>query len=176
MRIVTRPDFDGVICAVLLQDVMDISEPILWIEPYEIKNNFNIIKEGDIISNLPYVDNCSLWFDHHYSNKTDKQFKGRFKIAPSAARIIYEYYTGKFSKDFDRTKQFVIEEQSKYGEFAGEPIPTNVRKFERIAQNYSEDEIESVIVHAKEEKLKEITELAQQLTIEELTIIQERIK
>ena len=102
MRIVTRPDFDGVICAVLLRDVIEISEPILWIEPYEIKDDHEIIKEGDIIANLPYIDNCSLWFDHHYSNIIDKPFNGAFKIAPSAARIIYEYYNGKFSRDFEK--------------------------------------------------------------------------
>ncbi|MBN2041324.1 MAG: exopolyphosphatase [Spirochaetes bacterium] len=101
MRIVTRPDFDGVICAVLLFDVEKISRPTLWIEPYEIKNNDGLIKEGDIIANLPYIDKCSLWFDHHYSNKPEKPFNGAFEIAPSAARIIYEYYKGRFSKDFN---------------------------------------------------------------------------
>ncbi|MFH0977351.1 MAG: exopolyphosphatase [Spirochaetota bacterium] len=100
MRIVTRPDFDGVVCAVLLMDVMNISEPIKWIEPYEMRFGNDDIRDGDIITNLPYVENCSLWFDHHYSNKTDKSFKGAFEIAPSAAGIIYNYYLKNFSKDF----------------------------------------------------------------------------
>ncbi len=101
MRIVTRPDFDGVVCAVLLLDVLDISEPILWIEPHEMINGNDYIRKGDIITNLPYVENCSLWFDHHYSNMTDKPFNGYFKIAPSAAGVIYEYYEGEFSRDYD---------------------------------------------------------------------------
>ncbi|MBN2401295.1 MAG: exopolyphosphatase [Spirochaetes bacterium] len=100
MRIVTRPDFDGVVCAVLLYDILEISEPILWIEPYEMRFGNDEIKEGDIITNLPFVENCSLWFDHHYSNQIDKSFNGAFKIAPSAAGIIYEHYCNRFSKDF----------------------------------------------------------------------------
>ncbi len=101
MRIVTRPDFDGVVCSVLLLDVMDISEPIKWIEPYEMKYGNDEIKKGDIITNLPYVENCSLWFDHHYSNQITKSFNGVFRIAPSAAGIIYEYYKKNFSKDYN---------------------------------------------------------------------------
>jgi oligoribonuclease NrnB/cAMP/cGMP phosphodiesterase (DHH superfamily) len=100
MRIVTRPDFDGVVCAVLLYDILDISEPIFWIEPYEMRHGNEDIRKGDIITNLPYVENCSLWFDHHYSNQIEKSFEGAFKIAPSAAGIIYEYYNNSFSKDF----------------------------------------------------------------------------
>ncbi len=100
MRIVTRPDFDGVVCAVLLYDILDISEPTIWIEPYEMRFGNEHIRKGDIITNLPYVENCSLWFDHHYSNQIDKSFEGVFKIAPSAAGIIYEYYNNRFTKDF----------------------------------------------------------------------------
>ena len=100
MRIVTRPDFDGVVCAVLLNDVLDISEPTLWVEPYELKHKEQEIKKGDIITNLPYAENCTLWFDHHYSNQPTKSFEGSFKIAPSAAGLIYEYYKNNFSKDF----------------------------------------------------------------------------
>jgi oligoribonuclease NrnB/cAMP/cGMP phosphodiesterase (DHH superfamily) len=100
MRIVTRPDFDGVVCAVLLYNIFDISEPILWIEPYEMRFGNDDIRKGDIITNLPYVENCSLWFDHHYSNQINRSFEGVFKLAPSAAGIIYEYYNNRFSKDF----------------------------------------------------------------------------
>ncbi len=100
MRIVTRPDFDGVVCAVLLHDIFDITDPILWVEPYEMKFGNDRIREGDIITNLPYVEKCSLWFDHHYSNMITDSFDGVFKIAPSAAGIIYEYYNSRFSKDF----------------------------------------------------------------------------
>lgn len=101
MRIVTRPDFDGIVCAVLLFDVLDITEPIRWIEPYELEKARDEIRDGDVIANLLYVDTCSLWFDHHISNKIDAPFVGVFDIAPSAAGVIFTYYKGKFSRDFE---------------------------------------------------------------------------
>lgn len=100
MRIVTRPDFDGVVSAVLLRDIFDITEPVKWIEPYEMKERAGEIQEGDIIANLPYSEGCSLWFDHHLSNRIYADFEGESREAPSAAGIIFEYYKGKFSRDF----------------------------------------------------------------------------
>jgi oligoribonuclease NrnB/cAMP/cGMP phosphodiesterase (DHH superfamily) len=46
-----------------------------------------------------------LWFDHHYTNKIDKPFRGVFRDAPSASRIIYEYYREKFTRDYSRLVQ-----------------------------------------------------------------------
>jgi oligoribonuclease NrnB/cAMP/cGMP phosphodiesterase (DHH superfamily) len=100
MRIVTRPDFDGVVCAVLLFDAETIIHPVKWVEPSEIQKGQIEICEGDILANLPYDDRCFMWFDHHCTNKVDKPFKGAYKIAPSAAGIIHEYYAGRFSRDF----------------------------------------------------------------------------
>ncbi len=100
MRIVTRPDFDGIVCAVLLRNVLETTEPVKWIEPYELKKRKDEIGKGDIIANLPYEEGCSLWFDHHLSNRTDLDFKGEFRDAPSAAGIIFNYYKGKFTRDF----------------------------------------------------------------------------
>ncbi|MCK5163351.1 MAG: exopolyphosphatase [Desulfobacula sp.] len=95
MRIVTRPDFDGIVCAVLLYRAQNIDTDIYWVEPNEIQMGKTNILEGDIIANLPYSPNCSLWFDHHISNKPDKSFKGAFEIAPSAAGVIYKHYKEK---------------------------------------------------------------------------------
>ena len=100
MRIVTRPDFDGVVCAVLLFDAETIPPPVKWVEPSEIQKGQVEIKEGDILANLPFDDRCYMWFDHHCTNEVSKPFKGSFKIAPSAAGIIYGYYEGCFSKDY----------------------------------------------------------------------------
>jgi hypothetical protein len=58
------------------------------------------IRQGDIIANLPYNENCSLWFDHHYTNTISKPFNGAFKIAPSAAGLIFEYYRHKLKQDY----------------------------------------------------------------------------
>lgn len=101
MRIVSRPDFDGLVCAVLLMEVENITEPIKWVQPNEVQNGRVHIRSGDIIANLPYDANCSMWFDHHYTNQTEGLFRGAFDIAPSAAGVIYHYYQGRFSRDFD---------------------------------------------------------------------------
>ena len=100
MRIVTRPDFDGIVCAVLLYKVENITEPVKWLEPREIQKGDVDIRNEDIIANLPYDDRCLLWFDHHYSNQANKPFRGLFKIAPSAARVIYEYYQDRIQRDY----------------------------------------------------------------------------
>ncbi|MGD9136956.1 MAG: exopolyphosphatase [Desulfobacterales bacterium] len=100
MRIVTRPDFDGVICAVLLIDALEISEPVRWVEPSALQRGQVEILQGDIIANLPYNEKCTLWFDHHYTNQVDLPFDGAFKIAPSAAGIIFEYYRDRFKRDY----------------------------------------------------------------------------
>ncbi len=100
MRIVTRPDFDGIVCAVLLYDALQIDEPVKWVEPNDLQKGLVEIHNQDIIANLPYNDNCELWFDHHYTNRINKPFKGAFKIAPSAAGIIFEYYKDSFKQDY----------------------------------------------------------------------------
>jgi len=100
MRIVTRPDFDGVVCAVLLYEAEKIKEPVKWVQPNDMQKGLVDVHEGDIIANLPYNKRCTLWFDHHYTNRTDKPFKGAFKIAPSAASVIYEYYKYRFQRDY----------------------------------------------------------------------------
>jgi len=100
MRIVTRPDFDGVVCAALLYETEDITELVKWVEPSDIQKGMVEIRTGDIIANLPYNEKCSLWFDHHYTNIISKSFNGAFKIAPSAAGIVFGYYRNKLKQDY----------------------------------------------------------------------------
>lgn len=95
MRIVTRPDFDGIVCAVLLKAALKIEKEIYWVEPNEIQSGRCKTVSGDIVANLPYSEGCSLWFDHHISNKPDFPIKGAFDIAPSAAGVVYQHYLEK---------------------------------------------------------------------------------
>ena len=100
MRIVTRPDFDGIVCAVLLYEAMDIGLPVKWVEPNALQRGLVDIRKGDIIANLPYDDRCSFWFDHHYTNRIYRSFQGVFKIAPSAAGIVFDHFKDKFNRDY----------------------------------------------------------------------------
>jgi hypothetical protein len=100
MRIVTRPDFDGVVCAVLLLDALDPTAPVIWTQPNDVQQGMLEVRADDILANLPFDERCDLWFDHHFSNQIERPFNGAFAIAPSAAGIIFDYYQGRFSRDF----------------------------------------------------------------------------
>jgi hypothetical protein len=101
MRIVTRPDFDGVVCAVLLRDAIDAGLPIFWAEPGDMQQGRVDIQPGDIVANLPFHDRCAMWFDHHYSNAPGRPFEGLFEMAPSAAGLVHRHYADRLRRDFD---------------------------------------------------------------------------
>jgi hypothetical protein len=98
MRLVTRADFDGLVCGALVTKFEKIDD-YLYVEPKFMQDGQVDIRAGDIITNLPYHPNCTLWFDHHITNTTPNfpqpivLGKGGFRLAPSAARVVYEYYT-----------------------------------------------------------------------------------
>ena len=97
MRLVTRADFDGLVCGALITKFETIDD-YLFVEPKFMQDGQVAIRSGDIIANLPYHPNCTLWFDHHITNTTphfDTPIilgRGGFRLAPSAARVVYEYY------------------------------------------------------------------------------------
>jgi len=95
MRLVTRGDLDGVTSAVLITTMEKIID-IELIHPQDITDKKFEIKNNDIIANLPYHPHCAMWFDHHEFTKGSERppdtFKGRHEIAPSVARVIYDYY------------------------------------------------------------------------------------
>jgi nanoRNase/pAp phosphatase (c-di-AMP/oligoRNAs hydrolase) len=97
MRLVTRSDFDGLICAVLLKQVEKI-DSIQFVHPKDSQDGKFEVTDQDVLTNVPYVPGCCLWFDHHQTEidrvvgKID--FKGDCRLAPSAARVVYDYYGG----------------------------------------------------------------------------------
>ena len=103
MRIVTRPDFDGIVCAVLLMEAEPDLRQIIWMEPNDIQSGRAEIKTGDVLANLPCHPNATLWFDHHVSNQPPDPVPGAFAIAPSAAGVVYRYFQdkGKLDRRFD---------------------------------------------------------------------------
>jgi len=97
-RLVTRSDFDGLVCAALFKELGMIDE-ILFVHPKDMQDGKVTMKAGDITTNLPYVDGCYLVFDHHESeivrlggNRPANQIIDA--QAPSAARLVFDYYGG----------------------------------------------------------------------------------
>lgn len=97
-RLVTRSDFDGLVCAVLLKE-LDIIDDIKFVHPKDMQDGTILISDGDITTNLPYVSGVHLAFDHHLSETIRVGEKPENHIidpdAPSAARVVYDYYGGK---------------------------------------------------------------------------------
>jgi hypothetical protein len=98
MRLVTRGDLDGLTSAVIITSCETIDE-ILLVHPQDITDKRLAITEDDIMANLPYQSGCGKWFDHHLLTESNERppevFEGRYGLAPSAARVVYEYYVGK---------------------------------------------------------------------------------
>jgi nanoRNase/pAp phosphatase (c-di-AMP/oligoRNAs hydrolase) len=94
-RLVTRSDFDGLVCAVLLKE-MDMIDEIKFVHPKDMQDGTILVSENDITTNLPYVKGVHLAFDHHESETVRLDEKADNHIidpdAPSAARVVYNYY------------------------------------------------------------------------------------
>jgi nanoRNase/pAp phosphatase (c-di-AMP/oligoRNAs hydrolase) len=99
MRLLTRSDFDGLACAVLLVEA-GVVDRYKFVHPKDVQDGTVEVTADDVLANIPYAPGCGLWFDHHSSEHerlelTDKfHFKGESRQAPSCARVIYDYYGG----------------------------------------------------------------------------------
>jgi nanoRNase/pAp phosphatase (c-di-AMP/oligoRNAs hydrolase) len=95
MRVLYRGDLDGTICAAMLLE-LDLCDELKQVHPTDMQHGKVDVTNQDIICNLPYHPDCYMWFDHHTSelNKVDfpTEFEGLARVAPSAARLIYDYY------------------------------------------------------------------------------------
>jgi nanoRNase/pAp phosphatase (c-di-AMP/oligoRNAs hydrolase) len=94
---VTRSDFDGLVCAVLLKH-LDLIDDILFVHPKDMQDGKIAITGRDITTNLPYVPAAHLAFDHHSSETIRNAGRRENHVidaqAPSAARVVYDYYGG----------------------------------------------------------------------------------
>jgi nanoRNase/pAp phosphatase (c-di-AMP/oligoRNAs hydrolase) len=95
MRLVTRGDLDGLTSAVILT-MKEPVDSIVLVHPQDITDKRVAIDANDILANLPYHPACGMWFDHHLQTESNERppadFKGRYGLAPSAARLVYDYY------------------------------------------------------------------------------------
>lgn len=103
MRLITRGDVDGLACAVFLTLVEEI-ESIRFAHPKDMQDGLYPVGTDDVIANLPYHPDCGMWFDHHVSElakvEAGAKIKGKWGPAPSAARLIWEYYDDERLKPF----------------------------------------------------------------------------
>ena len=97
-RLITRSDFDGLVCAMILKELKLIDD-IKFVHPKDMQDGLIEVTDHDITTNLPYVEGVKLAFDHHSSEvKRAGGPKPHHIIepdAPSAARVVYNYYGGK---------------------------------------------------------------------------------
>lgn len=96
-RLVTRSDFDGLVCAVLLKH-LDMIDDIEFVHPKDMQDGKIDIGPKDITTNLPYVAGAHMVFDHHESetrrNDTSVDNYVIDADAPSAARVVWKHFGG----------------------------------------------------------------------------------
>ena len=96
-RLVTRSDMDGLVCAILLNE-LNLIDNIKFVHPKDMQDGKIEISDRDITTNLPYVPGVHLAFDHHFSETLRNKKHENYIIdpdAPSAAREVFDYYGGK---------------------------------------------------------------------------------
>jgi nanoRNase/pAp phosphatase (c-di-AMP/oligoRNAs hydrolase) len=110
-RLITRSDFDGLVCAVLLKE-LDLIDEIKFVHPKDMQDGKIEVTSRDITTNLPYVPGVHLSFDHHASETLRNDAATNHVIhpdAPSAARVVFEHYGGsaKFGERFNEMMEAV---------------------------------------------------------------------
>ena len=111
-RLVTRSDFDGLVCAMILKE-MNLIDDIKFVHPKDVQDGKIDITSNDITTNLPFDPRVGLAFDHHESELTRNagiDAKDRYIIdgdAKSAARVVYDYYGG--AKNLPRISDELME-------------------------------------------------------------------
>jgi nanoRNase/pAp phosphatase (c-di-AMP/oligoRNAs hydrolase) len=96
-RLVTRSDFDGLVCAVLLRH-LDMIDEITFVHPKDVQDGTVEVTGRDILTNLPYAPGAHMVFDHHHSETLRNAGGAPNHVidpdAPSAARVIYDHFGG----------------------------------------------------------------------------------
>jgi nanoRNase/pAp phosphatase (c-di-AMP/oligoRNAs hydrolase) len=97
MRLLTRADFDGLVCAVILLE-FGIVDSWKFVHPKDMQDGKVDVNINDVLANVPYVPGCNMWFDHHSSEEerldANIKYNGVSRRADSAARVIYECFNG----------------------------------------------------------------------------------
>ncbi|MCP4490191.1 MAG: exopolyphosphatase [Gammaproteobacteria bacterium] len=111
LRLITRSDFDGLVCAVLLKH-LELVDDIVFVHPKDMQDGKIDVTGNDISTNLPYVPEVNLAFDHHSSELLRNEEADNYindPDAPSAARVVWDHYGGfdVFPKEWDEMMKAV---------------------------------------------------------------------
>lgn len=124
MRFVTRSDFDGLVCGMVLKEA-GIIDSVHFVHPKDLQDGIFKAEPTDVLCNVPYVPGCGMWFDHHTSEADRVGWTpgvpGVSEKAPSCASLVYRYFGGE--KKFPHLKD-VIEAADKVdsGQLTAEDI------------------------------------------------------
>jgi nanoRNase/pAp phosphatase (c-di-AMP/oligoRNAs hydrolase) len=176
-RLVTRSDFDGLICAVLLKE-LGLINTIRFVHPKDMQDGKIAITDRDITTNLPYVEGAHLVFDHHASEviRNTSPHPDNYILnpdAPSAARVVFNHYGG--SKAFPAINIEMMEavDKSDSAQFSREEIlfpkgwpllnylmdaRTGLGRFKQFRVS-NQDLMMSLIDYCKDHTIDEILEL-----------------
>ncbi len=97
MNLITRLDFDGILCAAMIHEIESIRD-ISFSDPKTIEEGglLDILQRGDVVAHLPFHSDAGIWFHNHDVSHINperlKGVKGKYGVAPSTARQVYEYY------------------------------------------------------------------------------------
>ena len=116
-RLVTRSDFDGLVCAALLKE-LGILEDILFVHPKDVQDGKVELTDRDVTTNLPYRPEVALSFDHH-SSEAERVTGGRENrvmdaSADSAARVVYDFFGGPARYGVYKIRQFEADLKTRY--------------------------------------------------------------
>ncbi|HBN10292.1 MAG TPA: exopolyphosphatase [Cyanobacteria bacterium UBA8530] len=124
-RLVTRSDMDGLVCAVLLRE-LDILGEVKFVHPKDVQDGKIEFTPDDITTNLPYVPNVHISFDHHSSEITRVEAEAPNHVieahAPSTARVVYNYFGGKARFPDIREDMLLAVDKADSAQFSREDI------------------------------------------------------
>lgn len=127
MRLLTRSDFDGLICAVLLSEA-GIVDDYKFVHPKDIQDGKIEVTKDDVLANVPYAEGCGLWFDHHSSENVRQEltekfsYEGKSELEPSCARVIYNYYNHESFKKYEASGLMEAVDKTDSGNLTAEDI------------------------------------------------------
>ncbi|MGA1285378.1 MAG: exopolyphosphatase, partial [Prochlorothrix sp.] len=124
-RLVTRSDFDGLACAILLKE-RNLIDDIVFVHPKDMQDGKVEVTDRDITTNLPYVPGVAIAFDHHLSETIRTTGKAENHVieatAPSAARVVYNYFGGEAAFPEISTEMIEAVDKSDSAQFTLEEI------------------------------------------------------